>query len=45
MRNAYKILVRKSEEKRPLRRSTHRWENNIKMDHKKQGGRVWPGFI
>jgi hypothetical protein len=24
IRNAYKILVRKSEEKRPVRRSTHR---------------------
>jgi hypothetical protein len=30
-RNAYKILVRKPEEKRPLGRSRCRWEN-IKMD-------------
>jgi hypothetical protein len=31
-RDAYKILVGKSEGKRPLVRSIHRWENNIKMD-------------
>jgi hypothetical protein len=31
-RGAYKNLVRKREEKRPLRRPTHRWEDNIKMD-------------
>jgi hypothetical protein len=28
--NAYKILVRKPVEKRPLGRSKHRWEENIK---------------
>jgi hypothetical protein len=28
----YKVLVGKPEGKRPLRRSRHRWENNIKMD-------------
>jgi hypothetical protein len=27
MKNTYKILVRKPEEKRPLRRPSHRWEN------------------
>jgi hypothetical protein len=32
MRNAYKILVRKPEGKRPLRRHRHRWECNIRMD-------------
>jgi hypothetical protein len=31
-RNAYKILVGKSEGKRPLGRPTCRWVNNIKMD-------------
>jgi hypothetical protein len=31
-RNAYRILMRKQEGKRPLRRLRHRWENNIKMD-------------
>jgi hypothetical protein len=32
MRYAYKILVRKLEEKRRCRRSKSRWEDNIKMD-------------
>jgi hypothetical protein len=31
MLNAYKILVRKPEGKRPLRRPMHRWEDNIRM--------------
>jgi hypothetical protein len=34
MRNAYTILVRKPEGKRPLRRLKNRWEDNIKMDVK-----------
>ena len=33
-RNAYMVLVGKFEEKSPLRRPRHRWENNIKMDFK-----------
>jgi hypothetical protein len=32
MRNAYSILVRKPEGKRPRVRSRHRWEENIGMD-------------
>jgi hypothetical protein len=32
MRNVYKILVGKSGVKSPLRRSSHKWEENIKMD-------------
>ena len=28
----YRVLVGKSEGKRPLGRPTRRWENNIKMD-------------
>jgi hypothetical protein len=28
-RNTYRILVGKPEEKRPLGRSRHRWEDNI----------------
>jgi hypothetical protein len=32
MRNAYKILVGKSEGKRPFGRSRYRWEDNIRMD-------------
>ena len=31
-RNAYGVLVGKREGKRPIGRSTLRWENNIKMD-------------
>jgi hypothetical protein len=31
-RNAYRLLVGKPEEKRPLRRPRRRWTNNIKMD-------------
>jgi hypothetical protein len=40
MRNAYKILVRKPEGKRPLRRPGHRWEDNIGMDLREIG---WEG--
>jgi hypothetical protein len=32
MRNAYKILVRKPEGKRPLGRPRLRWEDNIEVD-------------
>jgi len=31
-RDAYTVLVRKPEGKRPLGRHTCRWEDNIKMD-------------
>jgi hypothetical protein len=31
-RNAYRVLVRKQERKRALRRLGHRWEYNIKME-------------
>jgi hypothetical protein len=33
MRNAYRILARRTEGKRPM----HRWEDNIKMDLKEVG--------
>jgi len=32
MRALYRVLVRKLEEKRPLRRPRRRWEDNIKID-------------
>jgi hypothetical protein len=35
MRNAYRILVGKQEGKRPPGRSRRRWEDNIKMDLKR----------
>jgi hypothetical protein len=31
-RGVYRVLVGKSEGKRPFRRLRHRWENNTKMD-------------
>jgi hypothetical protein len=31
-RGVYRILVWKSERKRPLEKPRRRWENNIKMD-------------
>jgi hypothetical protein len=31
-RNAYKVLVRKPEGKRPFGRTSRRWEYNIEMD-------------
>jgi hypothetical protein len=37
MRNAYKILVRKPDGKRPLGRSRHRWEDNIRVDLREIG--------
>jgi hypothetical protein len=32
MRNAYKIMVRKPEGKRPHGRPRYRWEDNIRLD-------------
>jgi hypothetical protein len=40
-RNAYRILVRKPEGKRPLGRPRRRWANNIKMDLREIG---WDGM-
>jgi hypothetical protein len=40
-RNAYRILVGKSEGKRPLRRPRHRWVDIIKMDLREIG---WSGM-
>ena len=37
-RGVYRVLVRKPEGKRPLRRPRPRWENNIKMDLQEVGG-------
>jgi hypothetical protein len=45
MRNTYNILVGKPEEMRPFGRPTHRWEDNIRMDLRKFGWRVWTGCI
>jgi hypothetical protein len=42
-RNAYRILVGKPEEKRPLERPRRRWVNNIEMDLRdiEWGGMDW----
>jgi hypothetical protein len=37
MKNAYNILVRNPEEKRPLGRTRLRWVNDIRMDLKEIG--------
>ena len=37
-RNAFRVLVRKPESKRPLGRPRRRWEDNIKMDLREVAG-------
>jgi hypothetical protein len=37
-RGVYRVLVGKSEEKRPLGRPRRRWEDNIKIDFQEVGG-------
>ena len=46
-RNAYRVLVRKPEGKRPLGRLRHRWEDNIKMDLREVGcdPRDWKALV
>jgi hypothetical protein len=39
-RGAYRVLMGKPEERRPLGRSRRRWEDNIKMDLREVG---WGG--
>jgi hypothetical protein len=41
---AFRILVRKSQGKKPLGRPRHRWKNNIKLDLR-EDGIAWTGFI
>jgi len=36
-RNAYNVLVGRPEGRRPLGKSRHRWEDNIKMELKEVG--------
>jgi hypothetical protein len=40
MQNVYKILVSKTEGKRPCERFRHRWEDNVRMDLREIG---WEG--
>jgi hypothetical protein len=46
-RNAYRILVGKPKEKRPIGRPRRRWVDNIKIDLREIGwdGMVWTGSI
>ena len=39
-RNAYRVLVGKPEDKRPLGRPRRRWEDNIKMDLREVGSDI-----
>ena len=39
----YRVLVGKREEKRPLGRPRHRWEDIIKMDLQEVACGVWTG--
>ena len=45
-RGVYRVLVGKLEGKRPLGRTRHRWEDNIKMDLQEVGcgGMDWIGL-
>jgi hypothetical protein len=43
--NAYRILMAKPEEKRPLGRPRNGWVDNIKMDLREIGGVVLTGSI
>jgi hypothetical protein len=37
VRDVYRVLIGRRKGKRPLGRSRHRWENNIKMDLRDMG--------
>jgi hypothetical protein len=43
-RNVYKVLVGKTEGKRPLGRPRRRWEDGIRMDLRGLAWWVWIGF-
>jgi hypothetical protein len=43
-RKVCRVLVGKSEGKRPLERLRRRWENGLKMDLREIGYMVWIGF-
>jgi hypothetical protein len=44
-RNMYRVLVAKFAGKRPLRRPRRRWRENVEMDLKDIGWKMWTGFI
>jgi hypothetical protein len=45
VRGAYRILVGRPEERRPLGRPRRRWEDNIKMDLQEVRWGAWTGLI
>jgi hypothetical protein len=45
VRIAYNILVGRPEGRRQLGRTRRRWEDNIKMDLREIGFRMWIGLI
>jgi hypothetical protein len=45
MRNACTVLLRRSEGKQILGKLKCIWNNNIKMDVKEKGGKMWTGFL
>jgi hypothetical protein len=44
-RNAFQLLVRKPEGKRPLGRPRRRWVDNIKMILERWDGVMWTGLV
>jgi hypothetical protein len=44
MRNVYSVLVGKTEGRRPVGRSRRRWEDNIRIDLREIGWKVWTGL-
>jgi len=44
-RGAYKVLVGRPEDKRPLGRPSRRWEDNIKMEIRESMGRTGFGWL
>jgi hypothetical protein len=42
---AYRVLVGKPEGKRPLGKSRHRWQDNIKPTLEEENGMLWTGLI
>jgi len=44
-RDAYRVLVGKSEGERPLGRQRHRWDDDIKIDLQEVGWGTWTGLI
>jgi hypothetical protein len=44
-RGVYRVLLGKSEGRRPLGRPRNRWEDNIKMDLQEVGWGEWTGLM